>query len=73
MNRTNGYNQKAISGTSMASPHVAGLAAYLMTLLGWKAPEEMCSYIAETGTKGPLTGLPDGTANIVAFNGNPSS
>jgi len=56
----------------MASPHIAGLAAYLMALVGWKAPEEMCSYIAETGDKGALVGVPLGTANIVAFNGSPS-
>lgn len=58
-----------MSGTSMASPHVAGMAAYLLGLNGKQDPAKLCSYIAETGTKDVLTGIPAGTVNLLAFNG----
>ena len=57
----------------MASPHIAGLGAYLLALLGPKTPEELCSYIRTTATTGKLTGIPSGTVNALAFNGNPSA
>jgi hypothetical protein len=56
----------------MATPHIVGLAAYLLALLGSKAPQELCAYIASTGTVGALSGVPSGTVNVIAFNGNPS-
>lgn len=61
-----------ISGTSMASPHVAGLGAYLLTLLGRRSPQQLCSYIVSTATPNVLSGIPSGTVNRLAFNGNPS-
>ncbi|CAP61427.1 uncharacterized protein PODANS_4_600 [Podospora anserina S mat+] len=62
-----------ISGTSMAAPHVAGLASYLLALLGPKTPAELCEYIRETSTNGTITDLPTGTFNGIAFNGNPGA
>lgn len=62
-----------ISGTSMATPHITGLAAYLLTLLGKKTPAALCSYIASTANSGVITGIPSGTVNKLAFNGNPSA
>jgi subtilisin family serine protease len=62
-----------ISGTSMASPHVAGLAAYLLAFLGPKTPAALCKYIQDTAVSGKITGLPSGTKNLLAFNGNPSA
>ncbi|GAB1315274.1 hypothetical protein MFIFM68171_05484 [Madurella fahalii] len=62
-----------ISGTSMASPHVAGLAAYLLALLGNRSPEALCTYIRNTAVSGVITGLPSGSVNRLAFNGNPSA
>jgi hypothetical protein len=53
----------------MASPHIAGLGAYLLGLLGPKSPQALCDYIKETATKGAITGIPDGTVNQLAFNG----
>lgn len=57
----------------MASPHIAGLAAYLLTFEGQKSPAQLCSYIASTANRGVLSGLPSGTVNALAFNGNPSA
>ncbi|KAK4142714.1 cuticle-degrading protease [Dichotomopilus funicola] len=58
-----------ISGTSMATPHITGLGAYLLTLLGPKTPAELCQYIQATATVGTITDLPNDTINAVAFNG----
>ncbi|KAG7286792.1 hypothetical protein NEMBOFW57_009108 [Staphylotrichum longicolle] len=62
-----------ISGTSMASPHVAGLGAYLLALLGPKTPAELCQHLKDTATLGTITDLPNGTLNALAFNGNPNA
>jgi len=59
-----------ISGTSMASPHVAGLGAYLLGLLGPKTPAALCQYLKDTATVGSITGLPSGTVNALVYNGN---
>ncbi|OTA98728.1 hypothetical protein M426DRAFT_69250 [Hypoxylon sp. CI-4A] len=61
-----------ISGTSMATPHIAGLGAYLLALEGSKSPAELCSYIASTANSDILSSIPSGTVNKLAFNGNPS-
>ncbi|KAJ4302487.1 hypothetical protein N0V88_002633 [Collariella sp. IMI 366227] len=62
-----------ISGTSMASPHIAGLGAYLLALLGPKTPAELCNYIKTSAISNAITGLPSGTTNKLAYNGNPSA
>ncbi|KAK3326988.1 peptidase S8/S53 domain-containing protein [Cercophora scortea] len=62
-----------ISGTSMATPHITGLGAYLLTLFGPKTPAALCAFIASTATSGLLTGVPSGTVNKLAFNSNPSA
>lgn len=56
----------------MASPHVAGLAAYLLTLEGRKSPAALCTHIKNNAISGAISGLPSGTTNRLAFNGNPS-
>lgn len=66
-----GGGQNTISGTSMATPHVVGLGAYLMALEGVSAGAT-CARIQALATKNKITGLPSGTANLLAFNGNPS-
>ncbi|EMR71788.1 putative subtilisin-like protease pr1a protein [Eutypa lata UCREL1] len=59
------------SGTSAASPHIAGLAAYLMTLEGNPGGEALCERIKELSTTDILQNIPDGTGNRLAFNGSP--
>ncbi|CAI4213592.1 unnamed protein product [Parascedosporium putredinis] len=54
-------------------PHITGLGAYLLALHGKMTPAELCSYIASTVHKNILTGVPNGTINTLAFNGNPSA
>ncbi|KAI1758670.1 alkaline proteinase [Hypoxylon sp. FL1150] len=59
-----------ISGTSMATPHVTGLALYLKALEGLTTPASTISRIKALYTTGKLTGIPSGTVNAVLYNGN---
>ncbi|KAF2203614.1 subtilisin-like serine protease-like protein PR1A [Delitschia confertaspora ATCC 74209] len=68
----NNGNTNTISGTSMATPHIAGLGAYLLGLEGKKTPAALCSRIQTLANKNKITGVPSGTVNYLAFNGNPS-
>ncbi|KAF2690016.1 subtilisin-like serine protease-like protein PR1A [Lentithecium fluviatile CBS 122367] len=68
----NNGGTNSISGTSMATPHVAGLGAYLLALEGKKTPAALGSRIVALANKNKITGLPSGTVNYLAFNGNPS-
>jgi len=56
----------------MAAPHITGLGAYLLAFLGKKTPQELCSYITATATKGILSDVNNTTVNALAFNGNPA-
>ncbi|KAI5860521.1 peptidase S8/S53 domain-containing protein [Durotheca rogersii] len=57
-----------ISGTSMASPHIAGLGAYYLGLDA--APvEDLCSFIAQSALSGAISNVPRNTANLLANNG----
>ncbi|EUC28686.1 hypothetical protein COCVIDRAFT_93959 [Bipolaris victoriae FI3] len=61
-----------ISGTSMACPHIAGLAAYLIALEGPRSPTALCKRIQELATKDAITNIRDGddSPNLIAYNGN---
>ncbi|KAH7558412.1 subtilase [Bipolaris maydis] len=61
-----------ISGTSMACPHIAGLAAYLIALEGPRSPTDLCKRIQELATKDAITNLRagEGSPNLIAYNGN---
>ncbi|KAI2778684.1 subtilisin-like protein [Daldinia loculata] len=57
-----------ISGTSMASPHIAGLGAYYLGL-GASPVDSLCDYIAKSALSDAISGVPSDTANLLANNG----
>ncbi|KAF3041027.1 proteinase B [Didymella keratinophila] len=60
----------SLSGTSMAAPHVAGLAVYLQALEGLTTPAAVTSRLKALGTANRLTGTLSGSPNLFAYNGN---
>ncbi|GIZ41993.1 hypothetical protein CKM354_000527400 [Cercospora kikuchii] len=61
--------QNTISGTSMATPHIAGLAAYLIALEGPKSPAALCERIQALAQKDILEDVGEGSVNFLAYNG----
>ncbi|KAJ1926688.1 proteinase B [Tieghemiomyces parasiticus] len=62
-----------ISGTSMASPHVAGLAAYFLSLADEPiSPAELKKMILDSSTQNKLTGLTASCPNKLIYNNPPS-
>lgn len=57
---------RSISGTSMASPHIAGLGAYFLGL--GEPAVGLCDYIRELSLEGVISGVRAGTANLLAQN-----
>ncbi|KAG9184938.1 oryzin [Alternaria panax] len=63
---------RTTTGTSMASPAVAGLVSYLRALEGPSTAADVKARVYELATPGLVTdGL--GSVNLLAFNGNPSA
>src|SRR4051794_16038345 len=56
-----------ISGTSMASPHVAGVAALYKGAFGDAASSTIVSWIINTSTAGVISGNPTGTPNRLLY------
>jgi len=75
------YATNTISGTSMASPHIAGLLAYLLSLQPAKdsafavadiTPKKLKEALIAISTKGALGDIPANTPNYLAWNGGGS-
>ncbi|KAK5112770.1 hypothetical protein LTR62_003868 [Meristemomyces frigidus] len=76
------YAVNTISGTSMASPHIAGLLAYLLSLQPAKdssyavaeiTPKKLKANLISIATVGALSDVPSSTKNILAWNGGGKS
>ncbi|KID94123.1 subtilisin-like protease PR1I, partial [Metarhizium majus ARSEF 297] len=67
-----GGRTNSISGTSMATPHIVGLGAYLASLEGFPGSQALCERIRSLATRDAINRVPGGTVNLLAFNGNPS-
>lgn len=72
------YATNTISGTSMASPHIAGLLAYYLSMQPAKdsgyavaeiTPRVLKKHIIDIATPGMLSDVPSSTTNILAWNG----
>lgn len=61
--------QGLMTGTSMASPHIAGLGAYLAAKNGRRAGPKLCGAIRNMATKNVITNQVAGTVNLLGFNG----
>ncbi len=71
-----------ISGTSMASPHLAGLLSYFLSLQPSKeseygmadiTPEKLKKNLVTIATENALSDIPKDTPNLLAFNGGGKS
>jgi cerevisin len=63
-------SEHVLSGTSMATPLVAGTVAYLLSTTNPKAtPDQMKTALITLADKGAITDLPSGTVNLLVFNG----
>lgn len=64
--------QAIANGTSMAAPHIAGLAACILAS-EHRDPKTLCDYMVKIAS--PVITDPEDeedTVNLVAFNGNPT-
>ena len=62
-----------ISGTSMATPHVAGAAALYLQANPSAAPADVASALVGNATSGALTGVPSSTPNLLLYVGSATS
>lgn len=67
--RTSDTATEKLTGTSMASPHVAGLVSYIRGLEGPSTAEAVKARVLELANKGLVTDLME-SADRLAYNGN---
>jgi PKD repeat protein len=67
--RTSNTATNTISGTSMASPHVAGVAALVLQGTPGASPASVTSAITSNATTGKVTSAGSGSANRLLFMG----
>ncbi|HYT03580.1 MAG TPA: S8 family peptidase [Gemmatimonadales bacterium] len=56
-----------LSGTSMATPHVTGVAALLKATYGDHPSDDIANWITSNATSGVISGNPSGTPNLLLF------
>ncbi|KAK2608857.1 hypothetical protein QQS21_002570 [Conoideocrella luteorostrata] len=63
--------ENAMSGTSMATPHVVGLALYAMSVYGITGVSDVTDHLIESATKDQVGGGTRGSPNLIGNNNNP--
>ena len=66
---TSSSASRMLSGTSMASPHVAGAAALLLQSDPTATPAQIAALIVNSATPDVITGLAAGSPNLVLYTG----
>jgi subtilisin family serine protease len=62
-----GGGSTVLSGTSMASPHVAGVSALCLERNPGATPSEVASCVVESATRDKLTQIGDGSPNRLLY------
>ncbi|KAJ3089506.1 hypothetical protein HK102_006239 [Quaeritorhiza haematococci] len=64
------YNgTRTLSGTSMAVPHVSGIMALVLGRASFASADGVYKTVVDLATPGKISGLPNNTVNLLAYNG----